>query len=80
MIIGGEIRVVVAVGEAISYAGKVWRCVEDTSTIPDTCNHCSFSNPSLKPLCKILECRFGFRPDGLAVHFVPFGEKEGGEE
>lgn len=81
MIINREIKVVVAVGEPISYAGRVWRCVQDVDTAPDTCmNHCSFNNPSLKPLCKVLECRYDERPDGLAVHFVPFGAEEGGED
>lgn len=75
-----EIKVVVPVGEPIAYEGKVWRCVQDTDTTPNSCiNRCSFNNPSLKPLCKVLECRFDERPDGVAVHFVPFGAEEGGE-
>lgn len=77
MIITGECKVVVAVGEPIAYDGKVWRCVRDVDTAPNTCkNHCAFYDPFLKPLCHIMECRYSERPDGLAVHFVPFGEEE----
>lgn len=81
MIVTREHKVIVAVGEAIAYAGKVWRCAQDTDTASNTCTkHCSFYDPSLKPICKIMECRYCDRPDGLAVHFVPFGAEEGGEE
>lgn len=81
MIINREIKVVVPVGEAIAYAGKVWRCAQDTDSVPNTCvKLCSFNDSSLKPICKILECRYSERPDGLAVHFVPFGVEEGGED
>lgn len=80
MIINRENKVVVAVGEAIAYKGKVWRCAQDTESTPYMCEkHCSFHDFSLKHLCNMLECRFDERPDGLAVHFVPFGAEEGGE-
>lgn len=81
MIITKEGHIVVAVGEAIAYSGKVWRCAQDTYSAPKTCSkYCSFNNPSLRSICKIMECRYSERPDGLAVHFVPFGAEEGGED
>lgn len=81
MIINREYKVVVAVGEAIAYKGKVWRCVQDTDSAPNACvKLCSFNDPYLKPICKIMECRYSERPDGLAVHFIPFGAEEGGED
>ena len=81
MTINSEHKVVVAVGESVSYDGKVWRCVLDFGTSPDNCyKHCSFYNRSMMPICKMMECRYSFRPDGNAVHFVLLGAQEGGED
>ena len=81
MIITKEGHIVVAVGEAIAYAGKVWRCVQDVEPFHNACTqHCAFGDHPLKYLCRTMECRFDERPDGLAVHFVPFGAEEGGED
>lgn len=81
MIVSKEGRIVVAVGEPIGYAGRVWRCVQDTGTDHNTCvKYCSFNNADLNPICKIMECRSCDRPDGLGIHFVLFGAEEGGED
>lgn len=81
MIVTKEGKIVVSVGEPIGYEGRVWRCVQDTDRGSITCEeYCSFGSPDLKPVCEVLECRFSDRPDGLAVHFVPFGAEEGGED
>lgn len=81
MIITKEGKIVVAVGEPIAYAGRVWRCAQDTGSVHNPCtNRCAFTKSSLQRLCRIMECRFDERPDGLAVHFVPFGAEEGGED
>lgn len=63
-------QVVVPVGEVIEYEGKVYCCKRDEKMT--SCGCCAF----VLSLCDIMACGGNDRPDGLYVHFVPFGEEE----
>lgn len=79
MIITQNGRVVAFVGDVIMVAGRVYLCVLDKCKAPKMCSgHCSFFDSSL--VCEVMECCPDGRPDGLAVHFVPYGAEEGGED
>lgn len=79
MILTIEGRVIVAVGEVISYKGRVCECVNDAGLkAGEACEKCVFCCHDMA--CVTLECRSEVRPDGLGVFYRPFGEKEGGEE
>lgn len=68
-------RVIVAVGETISYKGSVYECVVDpVGNRNGGCQKCDFCK---EQPCAVMECRASHRNDGEYVYFV---KKEGGEE
>lgn len=80
MIITKEGCIVVAVGEVISYNGRVYGCMAAPDVFgPGGCGEeCAFSKDSR--ICARMECRSNMRADGLCVLFKLFGEMEGGQD
>lgn len=79
MIVTSACRIVVSVGETISYRGRVFVCELDHDMDEEAgCSICAFKKT---PICKILECRSKYRYDDLPVHFKLLGKKvKGGED
>ena len=79
MIVTSDWRVVVAVGEPISFRGRIFVCELDPDKDEETgCAICAFRKLQI---CKLMECRKAHRYDALYVHFKLLGEKvKGGED
>lgn len=71
MIVTNDWRIVVAVGEPVSFRGRVFVCELDNDMDEETgCSICAFRK---KRICKLMECCYSNRYDALPVHFKQLG-------